>query len=592
MQQINFEEIVQQLLDKIDIVDVVSRYVNLKKSGKNYLGLCPFHSEKTPSFSVSPDKQIFKCFGCNKGGNVIHFYQEYEGVSFKEAMEILGREVGVDVKQAFRGSGDQSYKNEKLQYYDLLNEATRLYQKFLLGSDNPGMHYLKGRNFKTETIKMFQLGYAPDSWDALTKHLIRMKLPLKKAEEIGLISLSKSKNYIDKFRNRLMFPIFDLNRNIVGFGGRVLDKEAKVAKYINSSESIIYQKSKILYGLGHTKEFIRKEKAVIFVEGYFDFLRLFESGFKNVVATSGTAFTEDHARLIKRFTDTIYLCYDADEAGQKALLRAALMISNYDLNVKAVLLPDKEDPDSFIRKYGSNIFKEKMESAANFERFFVNYIRTHYDIELPAGKKAAIDFVIANLTSVTNDILRNYLIEEVAFLLQISPSSLIQPIQKQLKLKNRSSNEKRTITVEEDYPIEELELIVLLLQNQPDTTGLILSQISQHDFKNLSLQKLFIHICDYYDDTGEIIPSVILSSIPDTRLLEVISRKILTKYVNPVDYARDVIKKLQFMNLKRELEIISAQIKKYNNLEQIEFDLLEKYNMILEKIRKLQSKNE
>jgi DNA primase len=592
MNQIDFDDIIQQILERIDIVDVVSRYVNLKRSGKNYLGLCPFHTEKTPSFSVSPEKQIFKCFGCGKGGNAIHFIKEYEGIQFREAVEMLAKEAGVDLS-AWKSSSQSKNRDEKTLLLQVNQFAAQFYASRLKKSSNPALKYLKDRNIKPTIIEQFQLGYAPDEWDALATHLRKKGISLKHAEKIGLVSLSSRQNYIDKFRNRLMFPIFNLNQSVVGFGGRVLDKNDQTAKYINSPESLIYHKSKILFGLSHSKEAIRKEGYAIFVEGYFDFLRLYQEGIQNVVATSGTAFTEDHARLMKRFTDKVYLCYDADKAGLNAILKAILLIANYNFEVHAVLLPEGEDPDSFVQNQGQEAFLRLLQSSLSIPEFFSHYLKSTFELHTISGMQKAREFAIESISRIQNEIVANQLIEETSFVLNISPSALDKNIRHIRKRFSRSrQNKKNTSTTTASSPIsvpvEEREIIVLLLQNIPEVTGYILSNITYDDFHNSVTRDLFVKICEAFDDTGQIQPSFILSSFEKTEFLEEITARLLDSFSNPLQYAKDVIRKLTLKHLQEELEIISLNFKKNKSLDDVDPEIWNRYNEIVQKIREIQ----
>lgn len=592
MKQIDFEEVIERILEKIDIVDVISRYVHLKRSGKNFLGLCPFHTEKTPSFSVSPEKQIFKCFGCGKGGNAIHFLQEYEGLSFREALEMLATEAGVDLS-SYRRSATSGKKEEKTYLYELNKSTAQFFHRHLQKVPNKAFDYLQQRKITKEIIQLFMLGYAPDSWDELVQYLKKKGFQLQEAEKLGLVSLSSRQNYIDKFRDRLMFPIFDLNKNIVGFGGRVLDSKDETAKYINSPESLIYHKSKILFGLSHAKDAIRKEKFVIFVEGYFDFLRLFQGGIENVVATLGTAFTEEHARLIKRFTDKVYLCYDADKAGLNAILKAALLIINHQFEIYTILLPAGEDPDSFVARYGKEEFYNYLKEALSFQDFYIYYLQHQFELDKIGGQQKAREFVIQTLSEIEDEIVRNRLVQEASFVINISPRILVEAIQKnrQRGRKFKKKNEEHTVPAsrENTIPIEEREILVLLLQNNPDVIGLILSQITFDDFKNKVAREIFVKICEMYDDLGEIKPSTVLASIHEDAVINELTKKLMEPYHNPIQYARDVIKKLKLKHLREQLEIITVKIKKMNDLASIDETILQKYNELLSQIKQLQN---
>lgn len=581
-------DLIEQVLQQVDIVQVISRYVSLKKSGRNYLGLCPFHTEKTPSFSVSPEKQIFKCFGCQKGGNVIHFIKEYEGVSFREALEMLAKEAGIDLSR-YRKTEPTTKTDEKSLLLDINQKAALFYHQMLMKGDNPGLRYVRERSVRENIIREFQLGFAPDEWEILASYFKKLRLPLKKAEELGLVSLSSRGNYVDKFRNRLLFPIFDLNLHVVGFGARTLDPDSNQAKYLNSPESSVYQKSRILFGLSHSREEIRRTGYVIFVEGYFDFLRLYQEGIKNVVATSGTAFTRDHARLIQRFTDTIYLCYDGDPAGLKAIFRAALLIANFPFDIRIILLPAGEDPDSYVTKNGREPFLKLLDAPLSFQEFFTHFLKESFPLDTIQGTQRAREFILESLLQLQNEILVDRLLQEAAFLLRVSASSLEESLRHLRQLRRPSSGDQSTTVATfttEDWPVEERELIILLLQNIPEVAGLILSQITLQDFRSPLSRQLYSAICEVYDDLGEINPAMVLATLGDDPVLSVVTQKLMQKYSNPVQYARDSIQRLQYRNIKDEIEILTQQISQFSNPAEIPEEIMNRYNQLLLELRR------
>ncbi|PMP95005.1 MAG: DNA primase, partial [Thermodesulfobacterium geofontis] len=341
-----FENLFEEVKNSYDIVEVISSYVRLKRVGKNFVGFCPFHSEKIPSFVVSPEKQIFKCFGCGAAGDVVTFYAKIKALSFKEALLELAEKAGIQVDKKFfiekkkeKNLAELNYKIAKF-YHHLL---------YFHSSSEDAKKYLEERGLSEETIKTFLLGFAPNDGRVLAGYLRNSSEDLTKGEELGLIKRTSDGSYIDLFRGRIIFPIFNLKGECVGFGARALDKEIE-PKYLNTPESKLFKKSEILYGLYQAKEFIKKKNLGILVEGYFDFLSLWEKGIKNVVATCGTALTENHVKLIKAFTENWVIFYDGDLAGKKAALRAISLFLKEGILPKCITISEEEDPDSWVRK--------------------------------------------------------------------------------------------------------------------------------------------------------------------------------------------------------------------------------------------------
>jgi len=342
-------DLFEEVKSRLDIVSFISQFVKLKKVGRNYVGLCPFHSERTPSFTVSPEKQIFKCFGCGVSGDVITFYMKYKGLEFKEALLELAERVGIKI--------DKRYFTEKKVEKDLVElnyKVAKFYQNFLWNhpQGERARAYLKERGLSEETARSFYLGYAPIEGRVLAGYLRSVLDQPEKALLLGLLKKGEDGSFLDLFRDRLMFPIFNEKGECVGFGGRALSPEAE-PKYLNSPETKIFKKGEILYGLFQSKDYIKKEASVFIVEGYFDLLTLWDRGIKNVVATCGTALTREHVQKLKPLVEEWYILYDGDEAGKKAALRALSLILKEGSLPKVCLLPEGEDPDSFARKFNN-----------------------------------------------------------------------------------------------------------------------------------------------------------------------------------------------------------------------------------------------
>ncbi len=350
---------IQQILSRIDVLDIVGSFVKLKKRGSNYLGLCPFHNEKTPSFTVSPSKEIFKCFGCGKSGNSISFIMEHEKLSYVEALRWLANRYKIEVEET-EASPEKKQQYQVSESLYIINQfAQQFYAEQLWETEagqNVGLTYLRERGFTDEIIKKFGLGYAPDSKDTFTKSAIEHQYNPELLQKAGL-SVHRYEHLVDNYRDRIIFPIHNNTGKIIGFGARLIKNNEKAPKYINTPENELYIKSRILYGTYQARHAIDKADECLLVEGYTDVISLHQAGIENVVASGGTSLTQDQLRLIKKYTNNLTIIYDGDAAGIKAALRGLDMALEESLNVKLVLIPDKEDPDSYVRKVGSNEFR-------------------------------------------------------------------------------------------------------------------------------------------------------------------------------------------------------------------------------------------
>lgn len=356
------QDIIEELKSRLDIVDIASERIGLKKTGANYKGLCPFHKEKTPSFIVNPDKQIFHCFGCHMGGDVISFVEKTEGISFYEAVVKLAEIAGIKLPVSESYQVDQKVLDKKQELTNINIMAKDYYVSQLKVPNNKGANYTKVRGLSEETIRSFYIGYASGSWDGLATTLTKKGISLSNAVALGLVK-EKNGKYYDTFRDRLMFPILNNRGDVVAFGGRILDAQEDTPKYINSKESDIYRKGEILYGLYQTSKYIRESGYAVVVEGYMDFISLYQAGIRNVVATLGTSFTDRQVALIKRYTDRIVLFYDSDEAGINAAKRSFVPLLENGLKVDALFLEDEMDPDEAVQKLGKDELENRLRKA-------------------------------------------------------------------------------------------------------------------------------------------------------------------------------------------------------------------------------------
>jgi DNA primase len=423
---------VQQILDTAQIVDVVEDFVNLKRRGSNMIGLCPFHDEKTPSFTVSPSKNISKCFGCGKGGSPVNFIMEHEGLSFPEALRWLAKKYNIPIEETEQTQEEKESKEIRDSLFIVNDFAQKYFEQQLFETPmgkSVGLSYFKERGYREATIKKFNLGFAPSGRDKFTQTAIQAKYNIDYLRMVGLTT----KNDIDFFRDRVMFTIHNLSGKIVAFAGRTLSTEKKIPKYINSPETEIYNKRKVLYGLYQAKKAVRNEDECILVEGYTDVITLHQGGIENVVASSGTALTTDQIRLIKRYTPNIKIIYDGDPAGIKAALRGLDLVLEQDMNVKLILLPDGEDPDSFLKSQGRENFKKYLEEEEqDFIFFKVNLLAKEAGND-PIKKSNVIKDIVRSIAKIPDMMKRSLYLTRCSSLLGIDEQILVAEANKAIK---------------------------------------------------------------------------------------------------------------------------------------------------------------
>ena len=495
------EEKIEEIRNTASIVDVISGYLPLRKRGRNFIGLCPFHPEKTPSFTVSEEKSIFHCFGCHAGGNVFKFLMDYKNISFVEAVEEVADHVGIKIEYDKSKVGQVQEENEEL--YEINTLAARFFSNNLLKSDGGELarKYLEDRKVKLQIQRSFGLGYAPDSWDSFYKYAHDNKVDPVKAKEIGLLDAKEGGSYYDKFRHRLIFPIFSPNGRVIAFGGRVLRKDEKSAKYLNSPESIIYQKRKSLYGLYHSKDEIRRLDKALLVEGYMDLISLYQNDVKNVVASSGTALTEEQVQLLSRFTKNIVIIFDADPAGQKAAVRSIEILLKKDFEVKILELPEGEDPDSYINKYTKEDFDRLVNNSKDFLHFQTEQYEKKGDLADPLKQSSAIKELVRTASFVDDELKRSLLLKSIAKKFNLRESLLENELNKIIEASNHLTNVRSTVeaktkrekvepAAEETIKSKkfELDIIRLLLSDDSKIIGYIFDHIHPDSIKNKKLK--------------------------------------------------------------------------------------------------------
>lgn len=512
------DDLIEEIRMRNDIVDVISGYVKLQRKGSSYFGLCPFHNEKSPSFSVSPSKQMYYCFGCGAGGNVFTFLMEYENYSFMEALRVLADRAGIQLPQ-------QEYSQEAKEQADLkatLLEVNKLAAKFYyyqLRRENgaQGMAYLKGRELSEETINRFGLGYSDKFCNDLYRYLKSKNYSDEILRQSGLFNVDERRGMYDKFWNRVIFPIMDVNNRVIGFGGRVMG-DAK-PKYLNSPETKIFDKSRNLYGLNIART--SRKKNLIICEGYMDVISMHQAGFNNAVASLGTALTSQQASLLKRYTDEVLIIYDSDEAGVKAALRAIPMLKTAGLATKVINLKPYKDPDEFIKNMGKEAFQERLDQGMNSFMYELHALEQQYDMKDPQGKTDFFKETARKMLRFEDEIERNNYIQAVADSYRIEPENLrkmvnrmaMQGVGIQEPMKPKSG-QNRPREKQDGYEMSQ-KLMLTWLTSYPEIFGQVSQYISPDDFTNPLYHTVAEMLYRQYSD-GELNPARLLNNFTDS----------------------------------------------------------------------------
>lgn len=461
------DDMINQIKENSDIVDIISEYVDLKKAGSSFKGLCPFHNEKTPSFTVDSKKQLFHCFGCGAGGDVVSFIMQKEGLSYPDSLKYLAQKAGINL--VFNESPGMSEKRKRL--YEINKDIMMYFYKNLLTNKAP-QDYLLKRGLRSNIVNTFMLGFAKDSWDDLLNFARSNDIKEEDLLELGLIAKSKNGNFYDKYRNRLIFPIIDTYGRIIGFGGRAIDNT--MPKYLNSPESEVFKKRYNLYGLNIFKK--QSKRDLILVEGYMDVIALNNNGIDIAVASLGTAFTVDQAKLAKRYADNIYICYDSDSAGIKATKRAIEIFKEAEIGVNIIELGQGLDPDEYVKKYGKEAFEKKIDEALDEYNYSYEQILNGYSEANENEKLEKLNLFIGFLASIKQDLTREIFINKVSSLFDIDKQTLKGAISKynnkhhQEKI-NKDNFTEPNIVIEEkktDISAHELEILRLIFNQLED----------------------------------------------------------------------------------------------------------------------------
>jgi len=569
------------ILDHVDIVDFLSRYMQLKRSGKNYKGLCPFHSEKTPSFFVSSDEQLYNCFGCDAGGSVITFVSEMENLGFIDTIEYIADETNLDLKDYMENS--EEYSNQYQEKNEILemNRQGAIFFYRSLQKNNKALKYLKERKIDKNIIKTFGLGYILDEWSLLKDYLLNKGYSIDLIYKAGLVSKSSKGSYYDKFRGRVIFPIFDVKGKIIAFGGRIIEAAEKAPKYLNSPETIVFNKSKTLYGLNIARKYIRTDQKLILVEGYMDVIMLHKYGIKNAVATLGTSFTKEHSRIIRKYVDELIICFDADEAGQKATKRAIENTKGIIQKVKVIQLENGYDPDDFVSEKGYDAFLNEINEAKASHMFLLDDVAKNLDFKEEYDLR---DFMIQSreiLKDITDYARQHYYCDIIAGKLDMPASRLMKEIfpktstskrndfkkRKQVKKENSISKDSHLATIEK-------KLLQFVLMNQ-EYFYVIQEKINLEYFNLKSVFNIFQFLEDYYEKEDEFK----LENSLDYLSIE--EGKLCKKLIGENNQGKHDLRDIEIYIKKFEIERLQEELKQLKYSRESTFSAKEKEEIIV-----------
>ncbi len=553
-----------------DIVSVISGYLSLQKKGKNYFGLCPFHKEKTPSFSVNAEQQIFHCFGCGEGGNVFTFIMKIEGVTFPESVRFLAKAAGIVIPEDDQQDIAQYRQKEAL--YHANNLAAEFYENYLLTAKaaQKGRDYLQNRGIPQSVLKTFGIGFAPDGWDHLLTFAEKQSVKPEILEKAGLVIKKQEGGYYDRFRGRVTFAIRNINGQVVGFGARRIVND-NTPKYINSPETEIYQKRQILYGLYQARDFVRRENRVIIVEGYTDYTSMFQNGVQNVVATSGTALTEDHARLLHRYTPNAIVLFDNDSAGAAATLRGAEILLASGMEVSICILPQGKDPDEFARAKGEKGVREMLELATPFLDYKMNIAPQNAS---PAQQAETIRDLLSTFSKISDPLKKTLMIKNTAVKFQIQESLLWDEIKKfehqTFFLKNRKETEGEKIKITGNFfqtkkGAAELGLMTAIFIN-PDLIPGIIQNLDMELLAHEEIRGFIQFLRDHNITPIAFDSSQYLGAIQDEHIARSLSKLLADNQNHKAyytwHYVYDCIIALQYSAMENEITLLRKELQK------------------------------
>ncbi|MBN1869473.1 MAG: DNA primase [Candidatus Omnitrophica bacterium] len=588
------DEIIAQVIDRCDIVEIISAYVPLKRAGRNFKGSCPFHHEKTPSFIVNPDKQIFHCFGCHVGGNVIGFIMKQDRLEFPEAVRLLAQKANVVIPEAKDNAQETNIR--QLIFKINVLAAEYFHQNLIHGKSQPAKEardYLKRRKIELKTVEKFQLGFALDQWDGLIEYLRDKKIHLGLMEKAGLIlPRDKDRGYYDRFRNRIIFPIFDTQAHCRAFGARTLepdrDPSKKTAKYLNSPETPVYVKGHHLYGFHLAKQAIGQEDFVVIVEGYMDCIMPHQDGVTNIVASCGTALTVEQIRLLHRYTKNVVMLFDMDLAGEMAMLRSLDILIEEGMNVKVATLEQGHDPDSFIRQYGVDSFRQKIHEAQGLFDYKLNILTKRYDVQAIESKARISGEMLQTIDKFGNAVLQSEYLKRLAQALTVPESALLTELKKVRQMTGEKKNFGRVLApmtaIVEQIRVVETDILKLLLEEE-SLIAATMREIAPSDFQDKRIREVISKIFDLFDQGKEISGANLINSFEDQEMQHLIAQVMAKESIFSGDIKKihsDYINRMKKDRVKMQMKELQSQISEAEQQgRQSEVDaLLKKYNQL------------
>ncbi len=570
------QEIITQIIDRCDIVETIASYIPLKQAGRNFKANCPFHDEKTPSFVVNPDKQIFHCFGCGVGGNAVSFVMKQERIEFPEAVRMLAQKLNILIPED--SASNTNFTNARQKIFDVTQLAVEYFHNILLSDKNSTSQkartYLKGRGIHFEMVKKFQLGLAADAWEGLLTYLRSRKVSSDLMEKAGLIiSREKRDGHYDRFRNRIIFPIFDTRGNCRAFGARSLEDVASspaekiTAKYINSPETSVYTKGHHLYGFHLAKQSILQKDCVIIVEGYLDCLMPYQSGVTNIVASLGTALTIEQIRLLRRYTKNVVMLFDMDAAGESAMIRSLDVLIEEGMNTKIASLDNGEDPDSFICKFGVEDFENRITKARSIFDYKYDILTRRFDSKTIEGKARISEEMLTTISRFPNEIIIVDYLRQLAQLLGIDEDALRQEWKKGPKegvrkhFQKEQNQKKYAVTQRRNV---EQNILKLLLEEE-ELIPVTKKEVQLNDFQDTQIRQGIAKIYELFEK-GQVVNSLnLLNSFDDESMQQMITELMAQDEImssNKKKIHRDCIGRLKSDRLKSRTEIIRQEIRK------------------------------
>jgi DNA primase len=612
------EEVIEQVRTSNDIVDVIASYVRLKKRGKNYVGLCPFHQEKTPSFTVSADKQMYHCFGCHKGGNVFTFVMDHDKVAFGEAVRILAGRAGIVIPE---GPASEA-QTEQEGLYNACRFAGQVFYENLTKTEEgrSALEYFHQRGFSDDTIRTFGLGYSLQTWDSLLNRAQLAGMSRDVLLKAGLVRVREDGSPYDYFRGRAMFPIIAVTGRVVGFGARKIREDDAVAgKYINSPETSVYNKSKILFGLFHAKEAIRGEENAIMVEGYADLISLFQAGIQNVVASSGTALTEEQLQLLGRYAKKLILVYDADSAGSDATIRGVDLALEQDFDVQVVRLPQGEDPDTFVQKVGAKEFKKVVKDAISFIDFKAQRFLVEGAFSTPERKAEAVRSIVQSIAKMKDELKRNFYVKEVAQKYDVYETVIYKELERWISQEKRVQSRERPVNAQtnqttrngsvaanesKEIPPEEWDILKLLIEGDADIFEFVTANFEVPDLSDVRIRHIaslviqrrreanysgvegLIHLVDE-PELKDIITTISLNRYELSRGWQTSEKEVLEG--EPRQIAQDALLIIKRRAIQKELEENQRRLKEANQRGADSMPFLVRHQELLKQMKTLET---